>query len=349
VSWNVFAGLVLSFVALRVATAAQTPANPQEAAIAAAPKPEDAVPAILSLFDKYEVVGMNSAHQMKDLDDFILSLIRNPEFPNVVNDIVVECGNALYQPILDRYISGEDVSISEARQVWRNTTQPMCSVSAFYEQIFPLVRRINQKLPPVKRLRVLAGDPPIDWTRVRSQSDITAFLEGRDVSIVAVMEKEVFAKRRKALMLFGIAHLVHGLQVNPALSNFAIPPGAVARYEKDRPDVTFVIEVGPALGCGTSALTDNAALARMSSSWPVPSLVRTKGTKLPNTILIDAYLYLGPQDLLLSEPRPADVFVDTELMRELRRRAALMPGPINDQIDPDKVREQDASPFRFCR
>src|ERR1700681_3429251 len=42
------------------------------------PTPEPAVPAILSLFDTYEVVGMNAAHRMKDLDDFILALVRNP-------------------------------------------------------------------------------------------------------------------------------------------------------------------------------------------------------------------------------------------------------------------------------
>ena len=47
----------------------------------------------LAAFDKYEIVGMSEAHGMKDVDDFILSLIRNPAFPERVNDVVVECGN----------------------------------------------------------------------------------------------------------------------------------------------------------------------------------------------------------------------------------------------------------------
>jgi uncharacterized iron-regulated protein len=71
------------------------------------PTPEPAVPAILEAFDKYEVVGMGEAHGDKDQDDFILSLIRNPSFLEKVNDIAVECGNSLYQPILDRYIAGK--------------------------------------------------------------------------------------------------------------------------------------------------------------------------------------------------------------------------------------------------
>jgi hypothetical protein len=69
--------------------------------IALEPTPEPAIPAILAAFDRYEVVAIPEAHGMKDLDDFILSLIRDPAFPVKVNDIEVECGNSLYQPVLD--------------------------------------------------------------------------------------------------------------------------------------------------------------------------------------------------------------------------------------------------------
>jgi hypothetical protein len=132
------------------------------------PVPEPAVSAILSAFDRYEIVGMGEAHGLKDKDDLILLLIRNPAFSEKVNDIVVECGNALYQPVLDRYIAGEDVPFTEVRKVWRNTTQPMCDWSGFFEQFYPLVRAINHKLPAGKKLRVLAGDPPIDWDQSKT-------------------------------------------------------------------------------------------------------------------------------------------------------------------------------------
>src|SRR5208282_5740167 len=89
------------------------------------PKPQDATNAILAAFDKYEVVGMGAGHGNKDLDDLILHLVRDPAFPTKVDDIAVECGNSLYQPILDRYIAGDEVPLSEVRQVWRNTTQAM--------------------------------------------------------------------------------------------------------------------------------------------------------------------------------------------------------------------------------
>src|SRR5476651_360374 len=118
-------GPTLVAVLLRVYAFSQQPASQQRALAsmpdlsvsppptatrANTPKPKPAQKAVLDLFHKYEVVGMSAAHGEKDLDDFILALIRNPEFPNKVNDIAVECGNSFYQPILDRYIAGEDVS-----------------------------------------------------------------------------------------------------------------------------------------------------------------------------------------------------------------------------------------------
>src|ERR1700747_1633115 len=111
------------------------------------PIAEPAIPAILAAFDKYEVVAMLEAHGLKDVDDFIFSLIRNPAFSEKVNDIAVECGNSLYQSVLDGYVAGEDVPLAEVRKVWRNTSVSMCGMSGFFEQFFPLVRAINQKLP----------------------------------------------------------------------------------------------------------------------------------------------------------------------------------------------------------
>jgi hypothetical protein len=123
------------------------------------PIPEPAIPAILAAFDKYEVVAMPEDHGLKDLDDLIFALVRNPAFPEKVNDVVVECGNPLYQPLLDRYIAGEDVPLIDVRRVWRNADQPICGASGFgfFEQLYPLLRAVNQKRPPGKRVRVLAG------------------------------------------------------------------------------------------------------------------------------------------------------------------------------------------------
>src|SRR5882724_7258901 len=156
--------LVLLVVFTLTMAYGQTQATRKPEAADATPQP--AVSAILSAFDKYEVVAMPQGHGMQDLNDFVFSLIRNPTFSEKVNDIVFESGNSLYQPILDRYIAGEDVPFTEVQKVWRKMGQPAAGASAFVEQFYPLVRALNQKLPPQRRLRVLAGDPPIDWDQV---------------------------------------------------------------------------------------------------------------------------------------------------------------------------------------
>jgi hypothetical protein len=213
-----------------------------------------------------QVVGMSAAHGHKDLDDFILNLIRDPDLPSKINDIAVECGNSLYQPILDRYIAGDEVPLDEARQVWRNTTQPMCSVSAFYEQLFPLVRRINQKLPVDRRLRMLACDPAIDWTTVKTREDLMHFMN-RDVTIASVLEKEVLSKHRMALVLIGVAHLYHK-RAQPG------PKTAVEAYEGTYPGVTLVIADHTGFGNYSPLSKFNDEFESRIASWPIPSLVQ---------------------------------------------------------------------------
>lgn len=301
-------------------------------------KPEPAIPAILALFDRYEVVAMPEAHGNKDLDDFILALIRDPHFPDKVSDIVVECGNSLYQPVLDQYIAGADVPFAEARKAWRNTTQSMCGQAAFFELLFPLVRTINQRLPAVRRLRVLGGDPPIDWDKVTTAEEANKFLN-REPSIASVMEKEVLSRHRKALMLFGTFHLFHAVH------------NAVSMYEKTYPDVTFVIS-----DLGGYDANRKPGSSSPFAEWPNPALVPTKGTWLGNLVLsdiippyvhtnladckvtlgfspelqkpmsalVDGFLYLGSQEYRLGELVPAAVAIDTEYIAEVQRRDSLL-------------------------
>jgi hypothetical protein len=335
-------------------------APPPPVTKANSPKPKPALKAVLDLFRKYEVVGMSAAHGEKDLDDFILALIRNPEFPNRVNDIAVECGNSRYQPLLDRYIAGEDVSLTEVRPVWRDTTQGEAfGLSSFCNDLFPLVRQINKMLPADRKLRVLAGDPPIDWSKIKTRGDLKKYGGGdRNKSIASVMEKEVLSKHRKALMLFGVFHLFHGMQGS-----------AVEIYEKDYPNVSYIISEHGGFGRGVpSAAKYNDALEKRMALWPAPSLVNLKGTWLaemdfayfwppllmrqPNgeyrpgfpaglssiSKAVDGFLYLGRSDLLMDEHMPASVFMDQEYIAELRRRGAIVnPGALDEALAEEKA------------
>jgi hypothetical protein len=238
--------------------------------------PEPAIPSIIKAFETYEVVAMPAAHGQKDIDDFIFSLLRDPRFSTSANDIVVECGNMRYQPLLDRYIAGEDVPFTEVQHVWRDTTvQQMCGASGFYEQLFPLIRSLNRSLPAAHRLRVIAADPPIDWAKIHSYDDLKPFFD-RDGNIASVMESEVLSKHRKALMLFGIAHLIH--EGGPGEGD------AVTRYERHYPARTLVISE-----FGDYDVSDKPldSLSAPGGIWP--SLLRTKNSSL-GSLSLSAFL-----------------------------------------------------------
>ena len=162
----------------------------------------------------------------------------------------------------------------------------------------------------------------------------------RDTTIASVMEKEVLSKHRKALMLFGMFHLFHG-----------VGGSAVSIYEKDYPNVTFVASELGYFDTDLPLLSDSKF-----ANWPIPALARAKGTWLgalglsrfippPATVrepdcsvhhefpqvfqkpmeeLVDAFLYLGPQDLRLAEKIPADIALDRSYQAEFQRGAMML-------------------------
>src|SRR4030095_1624057 len=66
---------------------------------------------------------------------------------------------------------------------------------------------VNASLHPARQLRVLLGDPPIDWDAVKSLEDIRKF-EQRDRYPAEIIQREVLAKQRRALIIYGDTHLI---------------------------------------------------------------------------------------------------------------------------------------------
>ncbi len=140
---------------------------------------------------------------------------------------------------------------------------------------------------------------------------------------------------------------------------------------KDYPHLTFVISDLSFFD------TKSPALSRAPfASWPVPSIALAQGTWLgaldldhffpppifvdehcnvhnefpeslhkPMEDLVDAFLYLGPQDLRLKEQMPADIALDTDYRMELQRREALSGFP---EAAPGTLKEVDRQIVR-CR
>jgi outer membrane protein OmpA-like peptidoglycan-associated protein len=127
--------------------------------------------------------------------------------PRNVDDIVVEFGNARHQQLADRYIAGEAVPRDELKQIWENTTIVTGIWAApVYEGILADVRALNASLPPSRRVRVLLGDPPIDWATVRGPAD-EDMNDWRDAHFAWLVEEQVTKRGRRAFLWIGGAHL----------------------------------------------------------------------------------------------------------------------------------------------
>jgi hypothetical protein len=68
----------------------------------------DAITGIVEAFRSHNVVAISDAHGNVGAQDFLISLVRDRRFTDVVDDVVVEWGNSRYQDVIDRFVNGED-------------------------------------------------------------------------------------------------------------------------------------------------------------------------------------------------------------------------------------------------
>jgi len=168
--------------------------------------------AVLAAFRTRPLVALGEAHILQEHHDVLQTLISDPRLPGVVNDIVVEFGNAMYQDTIDKFVfDGEPVNDADLRLVYRNTTQSPVGTwdNPVYEQFFRRVRAVNWTLPPSQRIRVLLGDYPIDWSKITTARQLASVQPKRDPYVASLVEREVQAKGRRALICYGIGHVVH--------------------------------------------------------------------------------------------------------------------------------------------
>lgn len=290
--------------------------------------------AVLAAFRTHRVVGLGeeTPHQLQEHHDALQTMLADPRLPGVVNDIVVEFGNALYQDTIDAFVlDGKPVADADLRPIWRNTTQSPGETwdAPVYEVLFRRVRAVNWTLPPSKRIRVLLGDPPFDWSKVTSLSQIPPS-SVRDPHAASVVQQQVLAKGRRALLCYGGPHLLHTNHPTPSI---------VSLIQQQTGDRTYtIVDLVPLQGDPGGLATKLAGHARgtvipASGTW-LGSV--NAGYALPGKSgqtspycgvllgeILDAGLYLGqPAELTESWPNPA-IYLDPTYWAELQRRSAI--------------------------
>lgn len=313
-------------------------AEANHAATAPDPQPRDAIPAVLDALTRYPLVGISEAHQMQEQHDFFVALLQHPALPGRINDIVVEFGNARYQATADRFLLDlQPVSNAALRLIWRNTVisggNPVWDAPV-YEQFFRTVRAVNWALPVAHRLRVVLGDPPIDWNTVRGAADIPAalpFVLARDAHYARVVEHDVLAKGRRALLIAGGGHLWRGVLADNNVPGQPNPLNAGTLLSRRYPGKLFVIDVAiPPPGS-----TDQQD--RLVITWPRPRIATIAGTwvatiPIPASnrnvattygAMVDALLYLGAGSQLTASRADPSLYEGGSYAAELERRGKL--------------------------
>jgi len=242
------------------------------------PAATTAVTDFLDLWDDAQVVVLGERHGWVAEHDFLGQLVCDPRFADVVPTIAVEFAGASRQELLDAYIGGDDVAPEELAAVWRDSTQRSgVWDQPVYRTFFERVRAINAGGGTV---RVLAGDPPIDWSTItatqdcddRSTTCLDHWLQQRDRHLAGVVEAE--AAGDNVLVIAGVGHVKGTRELVPADGR---PPTLPALIEADRPGEVVVV-----LPSGTTPASDPAVVERLHLG-PSPALHRLGGSWLDGT------------------------------------------------------------------
>jgi hypothetical protein len=135
-------------------------------------------------------------------------------------------------------------------------------------------------LPKDRLIRVLLGDPPIEWSKINSAEEFEAHsgMADRNRCPVEIMQREVLAKRRRALVVYGAMHF---LRKNPywrmkdreeAEKRFSAPADSIVSLLESQGVKVYSV--------WSTVLIDLAALHPDVTSWKVPSLVPIQDTPL---------------------------------------------------------------------
>ena len=309
--------------------------------------------AVLEAFSTHRLVGLGELHGVQTHGDALTLLLSDPRLPGVVDDIVVEFGNALYQDTIDAFVLGRPVADADLRHVWRNTVDSPAETwdEPMYEQVFRTIRAANWVQPAGKRMRVLLGDVSIDWSKITDFCQWVAISQQRDHHLASVVKKQVLAKGRRALLLKGLDAFVRPNAVEQVtgervyaivdLAFAASDPGGVGRQLAQYPRFTVIPAAGTWLGSADAGLLfgdvgppsppdDGLARPRCRNGKPHGKPIKLRGGNSnegsspycgqPVKSLVDAGLYLGPPDeLTASLPNPA-IYLDPVYWKELQRR-----------------------------
>jgi hypothetical protein len=297
-----------------------------------------AVDAILRTFDTFPLVAIGESHRNQQIHDFIVKLVSDPRFASKVDDVVVEFASATHQDIVDRYTDGQPIPISSLRRALRDTVNILVWDAPVYERFFKTIRTVNQRRKDGRKIRVLAADPPFDWSRA-GHDDWIKVAATRDEFAASLVEREVLAKRRRALLIFGATHVTR----DSAFDAYGAAPDrrpTVAELLAARHPGSIFLIWSHVPGYMARTLDPQLvawkkpSLAALSGTWVGRSTIGPPGQSPTLERLADGFLYLGPTWRMTTSTPAPQLYSDKEYLRELIRRDQIQGGIDAAELEP---------------
>ena len=306
------------------------------------PTPESLRNAVVAALESKWIVAIGENHGHVELHKLLRDLLTDTEVKSVVDDIVVEFGNPLYQGAVDRFVSGGPVRYDSVRFAWRNTVVSPNTVwdSPVYEQFFQHIRQLNLRRDDGRQYRIVLAGSPVDWTKVTTMDDLRPFFD-RSMAMATMIEREVLRQGRRALFIAGGAHLTRRNMVRNNKNGVPTATGSVvSRMALRHPETLFVIRSlakGRGIDHDRLAEIPRGSLLYLSNSWlgsipanSVSTMQNMDGSAFDAygaaTLgeLVDAVIYWGLEVENHFAETAVTVYLNEDYWEELNRRSLLV-------------------------
>ena len=229
--------------------------------------------------------------------------------------------------------------------MYRETIVMFAWNAPMYRAFYEAVREVNMKHTCPHPVRLVLGDPDMDWAKIDTVEQLKA-VPDRDQFFADVVEREVLAKKHRALLISGALHALKSYpKREPGDDAGFSEPSAAQLIERKRPGSIFIV-----------GLVTTPAAAETMKMPPPPSFRVVKGSaleKLSFSIIapawdakpvivngkhdweltdsnawasmgkvVDGVLYLGGDETRVFPP--PSIYLEPVYQAQLRKRAALI-------------------------
>lgn len=207
-------------------------------------------PAIQALKSK-RVVFVPDPHGNQDIANALADFYGRLEVPERGGiTVLAEFINPVHQDLLDRYLlSLEDIPVAELSQAWFDTSD----IGTWRRddpdvlRMLSVIRGRNRELPRSRRIRLVGGNAPIDWSRVKTLDELTRTPQKNRYAIEVIDHLLAECPSERILVQYGVHHVSRRF-----LPHFSRP---------DRPAFFYMGFIDPSNTCKGRALASFATTA----------------------------------------------------------------------------------------